>query len=678
MVQVGSSPSEIKRVFPKISDIEITYNKQLFAKFDKDNDGYLNQAEFKAFLKDLGDEYPDADLNSLLKELASNANKGISFEDFIRNLLAKDAKAKYAAQKTLQYLSVMSKGASISVQFENTVDKFPDKTAIIFEDQYFSYRHMDNVANQTAHWFQSIGLKKGDLIALDMDNRPEFITTWMGMAKLGGASALINHNLKGKSLVHCVSISGAKVFVFGIEVAALVAETADELTKLGFKLYCHGGDVPFAERIDTKIAKAPTHRLPVPQVLPTDLWALIYTSGTTGLPKAAVQRHMRFWGTGAGFASAAEMTENDILYNVLPLYHSAGGTISAGIAFTVGATMVIRRKFSASAFWDEIRKYNCTFFQYIGELCRYLMNAPPSPKDKQHKIRRILGNGLRPDIWGEFQNRFGIPEVTEFYAATEGNVAFMHTVSGEEGRGAVGFTGKLQRKSTGNIKIVKFDVVNEVPIRGSDGFCILCTPNEGGELLGEITAGSEFVGYYGNPDGTKKKILTDVFKKGDAFFRTGDLLKADEKGYYYFIDRIGDTFRWKGENVSTNEVAEILSLFPGIQEANVYGVQIPGQDGRAGMAAVVLKKGMIMDFYEKLGLYVSDKLPQYSIPYFIRILPEISITGTFKHQKVELRNEGMDPTKIKDPIYFYDSSKKAYRRFLPADHANLIAGKSKL
>lgn len=535
--------------------------------------------------------------------------------------MEKDIRKKLGLTKALSLVSQMSAAPSPAHLFENTVDRHPDKVSLLFEGRALTYRQVDEAANQVAHFLLAAGLRRGDIVALDMDNRPEFLTTWLGIAKAGGVSALINHNLRDRSLLHCVRVSDARLLIFGVEVADRVAEVAPALKGLGIRLLASGGKVGFAESLDAPVAAASRQRPPRAQVTPDDYWAFIYTSGTTGLPKAAPIRNSKFWGSSAFFSSQFGWRASDVVYNCLPLYHSAGGMITVGCSFSVGATMVIKRKFSATAFWEDVRLHKVTVFQYIGELCRYLMTAPRSPLDSQNSLRIAIGNGLRPDIWEEFQTRFGIPEIGEFYSSTEGNATLWLVVSGAEGRGAIGHRGKLLSMEEFSLNIVKFDVDREVPIRDANGSCIPCRTGEAGELLGRVVPGNpnrEFVGYHGNKEGTEKKILRGVFEAGDTFFRTGDLIREDERGYFYFVDRIGDTFRWKGENVSTNEVAETISGFPGIKEVNVYGVQIQGHDGRAGMAAIVA--GPELDF-ARLGAYVGEKLPSYAVPFFLRILP---------------------------------------------------------
>ncbi len=377
----------------------------------------------------------------------------------------------------------------------------------------------------------------------------------------------------------------------------------------------------------------------------------IYTSGTTGLPKASNFTHLRMLFMMHGFSGGLNAKAADRMYNVLPLYHSAGGVCAIGPALLTGGSVILKRKLSVSEFWDDVHRYEATIFQYIGELCRYLLNAPPTKYERDHKIRAITGNGLRPEIWKTFQQRFAIPKIIEFYGATEGNVSMLNY------DGTVGAVGRIPSymRRTITTRIVRFDIEHEVPVRGPDGFCIECADNEVGETIGKITnePGKTFDGYTKAAD-TQKKILHDVFEKGDAWFRTGDLMRRDAQGYFYFVDRIGDTFRWKGENIATSEVSEALSVIPGIKEANVYGVAVPGMDGRAGMAALVTGTGFDI---AKLADALSGNLPSYARPVFIRLLPELEITGTFKQRKVELVKDGFDPAAIADPLYWFDPAR---------------------
>uniref|UniRef100_A0A7N6BK82 long-chain-fatty-acid--CoA ligase n=1 Tax=Anabas testudineus TaxID=64144 RepID=A0A7N6BK82_ANATE len=380
----------------------------------------------------------------------------------------------------------------------------------------------------------------------------------------------------------------------------------------------------------------------------------IYTSGTTGLPKAAVVTHERVW--AASFIQAAcGITAEDIFYINLPLYHSAGFLIGLSGAIERGMTVILKRKFSASQFWDDCRKHNVTVMQYIGETMRYLCNTAKKDNDKTHKVRVAIGNGIRTDVWSEFLSRFGDIKVRELYAATEGNIGFINYTSKIGAVGRVNFVHRFFFPYT----LIKFDIEKEEPVRNAEGLCIEAARGETGLLVGKITRRSPFVGYAGNQQQTEKKRLRDVLKKGDLYFNTGDLLRFDHENFVYFQDRVGDTFRWKGENVATSEVADILTTAPCILEANVYGVKVEGHEGRIGMAAVTLKEGQDFDC-EATYKQVTSYLPVYARPRFIRIQPCLEMTGTFKMKKVRLVEEGFNPAHVKDPLFFLDSEKKTY------------------
>jgi fatty-acyl-CoA synthase len=373
-----------------------------------------------------------------------------------------------------------------------------------------------------------------------------------------------------------------------------------------------------------------------------------------------------------GFAGALGARASDRIYDVLPLYHSAGGICAVGVALTCGGSVVLRRKFSVHEFWDDCVRYRPTFFQYIGELCRYLLNAPASPRERDHHLRAIIGNGLRPEIWKPFQTRFAIPKIIEFYGATEGNVSMLNY------DGKVGAVGRIPDYMLGYfaIRVIRFDIETEIPVRNPEGFCIECAAGETGEAIGRIVdePGKGFEGYTHAAD-TEKKILRHVFAGDDAWFRTGDLMRRDALGYFYFVDRIGDTFRWKGENVATSEVAEALSVVDGIVEANVYGVHVPGKDGRAGMAALVTAAGFDPS---RLAQRLEGSLPAYARPVFLRLMPEMEITGTFKQRKIDLMKDGFDPRRIANPLYVLDPQTLVYRPLDATTYDDIIAGRLKL
>ncbi|XP_074863179.1 long-chain fatty acid transport protein 2 isoform X2 [Carettochelys insculpta] len=380
----------------------------------------------------------------------------------------------------------------------------------------------------------------------------------------------------------------------------------------------------------------------------------IYTSGTTGLPKAAVINHERIL-LACGLFLASGVTSEDIVYNALPLYHSAALLVGFHGCIIQGATFVLRSKFSASQFWDDCRKYKVTVIQYIGEVLRYLCNVPQKDNDRDHTVRMAIGNGLRADVWRELIRRFGDIHIFEFYAATEGNIGFLNYT---EKIGAVGRMNYFHKKIM-RYELIKYDVEKDEPVRDENGHCIRVPKGEAGLLICKITQFSPFSGYAGAKSQTEKKKLTDVFEKGDLYYNSGDLLMVDQENFIYFHDRVGDTFRWKGENVATTEVADILGLISFVQEVMVYGVPVPGHEGKIGMASIRLKKGCEFN-REQAYRHVVDYLPNYARPHFIRIQDTLEITGTFKYRKVQLAEEGFNPTVIKDALYFLDDKEKTY------------------
>ncbi len=558
---------------------------------------------------------------------------------------------------------------------EQHVAKSPDNPALICQDQVLSYAQMDARANRYAHWAIRAGIKRGDRVALLMENRPDYICAWLGMFKVGAQVALINTNLSGQALFHSVAIAGAGHAIVGAELASVFAAAGFDNGPQFWVEGASGALPPGALDLSEALAEA-SPLSPGKQaregLTAKDRAFFIYTSGTTGLPKAANFSHMRMLFMMYGFVGALGPTERDRIYDPLPLYHSTGGVCAVGLALLSGGALIIRRKFSVHEFWNDVHKYRATMFQYIGELCRYLLNAPPHPLERDHAIRAITGNGLRPEIWQQFQQRFAIPRIVEFYGATEGNVSMLNY------DGTVGAVGRVPEYIQFRLptRVVRFDVEKEAVVRGPDGLCIECAPDEVGQVIGGIggSAGRSFEGYTDKRD-SEKKILRDVFARGDAWFATGDLMRRDAHSYFYFVDRIGDTFRFKGENVATSEVGEVLAAVPGVSEANVYGVKVPGVDGRAGMAVLVVNGDFDMD---GLAGYLKSRLASYARPVFLRLSSRIDVTGTFKQRKVDLVREGFDPEAIADPLYFLDPVTGRYERLTAARHADIVSGKVKL
>jgi fatty-acyl-CoA synthase len=548
---------------------------------------------------------------------------------------------------------------------------------IVFEGRSVSFGEMNARANRIAHAALAAGLKSGDVVALAMDNRPEFPMVWLGLAKAGIVTALLNTAARGRVLQHALEQTGARALIFGPECAAHVATLgAGELPRLLFELRdparAAGTErLPLPARsldemLATASAQNPDAALRA-QVRLCDPLYYIFTSGTTGLPKAALMSHLRFLNAGGVIAGLLGLKRDaDVLYNVLPLYHGAGGMVVVSAALHLGIPIVLRRRFSASEFWSDVREHQVTAWYYIGEICRYLLNQPPQADDRAHTLRRMSGAGLKADVWQAFQERFGIEVICEGLGSTEANYGLTNVDN------KIGSVGRLPYPERSNIRVVRYDVENGDYRRGPDGKLALCEAEEVGELIAEVLDGPTAAGFfegYTSRAATEAKLLRNVFRDGDRWVRSGDLVRFDADGYFYFVDRVGDTFRWKGENVSTDEVAQVLTQFPGVAVANVYGVRVPGNEGRAGMVALTLAAGVPFaprEFHE----FASRRLAGYALPLFVRLTAHAELTTTFKLRKIDLQRAGYDPERSGDPLWVSDARAGCY---VPLNAAALSA-----
>ena len=497
----------------------------------------------------------------------------------------------------------------------------PDDVFLWFEGRTWTWKQMLNVVHQYAQWFLAQGVRPRDVVALDLMNRPEIAFAWWGLSAIGATAAMINYNLASKQLVHCLNVSEARLALVDEEAASRFEAVGRDVQGGVGGLTWRVVDDAFRREIAQMSAAAPDESLR--QVLtPQDASNLFYTSGTTGLPKASAWHVERWVRTAWGYALFNRLQHSDILFTQMPIYHASAAVAMHACLFA-RCGLAMGKKFSVKEFWPQVVASRATVIQYVGETCRYLLAAPSSPFDKAHCVRTAFGNGLRPDVWNAFKKRFNIPVIAEFYGATEGIGASFNYSANDFSSGAIGQSGKLvSLLQSANIAIVEFDWINELPIRNAKGFCTRVPKGKPGEMLQRIdqTDPKAFVGYYHNNEATNKKIIRNVFKNEDMWFRSGDIQKVVDDGIclWHFVDRIGDTFRWKSENVSTAEVSQVLGVFPGIAEANVYGVLIPGNDGRAGCAALVMAEDQPVDF-RKFCEYAHQELPQYAVPIFLRI-----------------------------------------------------------
>ena len=553
-------------------------------------------------------------------------------------------------------------------------ERIPDRTALRFEKEEVSFAAYNEGVNRYAHLLSSRGVRKGAVVNIMMENSPAFLMAQGACAKLGAVGALINHHLEGEALVHVHRCSAAEIALVDRAGTQALLPVADRLGAIEI----HGDvsdiprEAPHIRPLGEELESASTDEVDIPDVSLGDVFLFVYTSGTTGFPKPAIVRHLRFTAGGRSLAMLHEQTPDDCTYAPIPLYHGWANFVGFAPAFHTGGCFASRRRFSASEFLADVRRHDATIFAFVGELCRYLMRTPPSPEDRNHSIRLATGAGLRPDIWRDFQKRFGIARIMDTYGQTEANVSLQNR------RGRVGSVGRCAPGTHDQLRLARYDSETGELVRGPDGMLVECRVGEPGELLSRVSKSSAmpFDGY-ANPADNEAKLIRDCFEKGDLFLRTGDLLRRDRSCYYYFVDRIGDTFRWKGENVATLEVEHLLNRAPGVHETAVYGVRVPGADGRAGMALVVPEDAARFDPQAFLAHAVKN-LPAYARPLFVRVADSMDVTGNFKHSKLRLQAEGFDPGCIGDLLFFRDDDA---RRFTPLDrslYSEILAGTRKL
>jgi fatty-acyl-CoA synthase len=547
--------------------------------------------------------------------------------------------------------------------FEQCADEFDQRTFLIYNNENISYSEVNRQANRYADVAKRLGLNTGDVAAVMIENRPEFFYAWLGLAKIGVIAALINTQAKGRALSHALDATNSQLLFLGAECASLFATVGRENSVKTLLIADGENDVTElqnAERIDSYLHSANEGNPDKSQrdaIVGKDPLFYVFTSGTTGLPKAAIISHARWLNVGTSWNALLDITSDDVFYCILPLFHGAAGMSLASNALAGGASMLIRRKFSASKFWHDVRTYRVTTVQYIGEICRYLVNRPAQENDRDHTLKRMTGAGMTRDVWQQFTDRFGDVEIYEGWGSTEANCGLVNVDQ------KIGSCGRIPFKEKSNARLVKYDLENECHITDQNGHLIECEAGEVGELIAMILdfpgiAAGRFEGYT-SAEATEKKILRNVFQVGDAWFLSGDLFTRDEDDYFYFVDRVGDTYRWKSENVSTTEVAEVLSVYADAETINTYGVLVPDQEGRAGMVAIELKQGATFDPKVFFQLAVTE-LPHYAVPLFVRVSSQSDMTATFKLRKVDLQKAGYNPVAVGDPLFVLSHQAQAY------------------
>ncbi|XP_053963248.1 long-chain fatty acid transport protein 4 [Anastrepha ludens] len=569
--------------------------------------------------------------------------------------------------------------------FQERAKMHPQKPCFIMDDRSLSFQWVEDYTNKVGAYFKARGLQRGDSVALIMETRPEYVCLWLGLSKIGVVTALINSHLRRETLLHSIHVANAQAIIVGTELTKAFEEIYDDIEIKALPVYQYSDDeqrdidnfnlLNGAIDLSSALQVHPVEDLSASIALcnPKDKLLYVYTSGTTGMPKAAVINNLRYLFMASGIYHMLALKTSDVIYNPLPLYHTAGGILGIGNALVHGCTIAMRKKFSASNFWKDCIKYDCTVAQYIGELCRYLLSTPPKPEDTQHRLRLMYGNGLRPQIWSQFVSRFNIPNIGEVYGSTEGNSNLANMTNQV---GAVGFVPLIGRYFY-PVQIIKCDEETGEPIRNANGYCQRCSPGETGLLIGKVNprrAATAFNGY-ADKKSSEKKLLRNAFREGDLFFNSGDMVVGDILGYFYFKDRTGDTFRWRGENVATQEVEAIITNIVGLQDCVVYGVDVPYVEGKAGMAAIVDPDRKVD--MQHLSAGVRGSLPAYARPLFIRLMNDIPRTATFKLKKRELVREAFDIHRTTDPIYYLNKD-GIYRLLTQEQFEDLLHGKGGL
>lgn len=575
--------------------------------------------------------------------------------------------------KVVKQLKKMKPGTreSLGTVVERNAIQFADQPAVFFEDEVYTYQDLNRISNQYANYFLDQGIKKGDVIVVLLDNRPDLIFCLSGLAKIGAVSSMINPNLRGTVLAHCVTIEPAEGYIIDEELVDAFEEIRSDIeikpgARICFSTNCGNRSAPegyidLAEEMKTASDSNPATTSTVEVQNPL---CYIFTSGTTGKPKAAIIEHHRWLSACYGFGTIMGLTPSDRVYIPLPFSHSTALLVVWGPAMHSGSAIAIRRKFSASSFWKDVKKYGITAFGYIGELCRYLMNQPPQVDDRDNNVKMIIGNGLRPDIWKAFKERFGIRVIYEFYSSSEGNVTFANMMNLDC---TIGF-------GFSPYAIVRYDIEADEPIRDNRGLMQKVKKGEAGLLLGGITEDNRFVGYTSSTE-TERKTFRDVFKKGDAWFNTGDLIRSIGYGQFQFVDRVGDTFRWKGENVSTTEVEEVISTQEQVLESTVYGVTIPGTEGRAGMVSIIADTNPANFDFKSFSAALQKALPAYAVPVFVRFQEQFETTPTMKRIKSRLKQGGFNPEEVNDPLFVLLPGQSVYTPLTQEHYQEIINGK---
>jgi fatty-acyl-CoA synthase len=559
-------------------------------------------------------------------------------------------------------LALPNSKISIGKVFQDRAARHGDRVFLRFGEEEITYRQANETANRYAAVLADRGVRRGHVVGIMLRNSPDAVLMMLAAVKCGAVAGMLNYHQRGEVLAHSLGLLNATVVVAESDLVEPIVDSGAELVGAAGPARSREALVTI-ENLAKLAENKPSGNPPsASEVQAKDPAFYIFTSGTTGHPKASVMTHHRWLRALAAFGGLGlRLRGDDTLYCPLPLYHNNALTVALSSVINAGGTLALGRTFSASRFWDEVRQTEATAFIYIGELCRYLLNQPPKDSDRAHRIRVIAGNGLRPEIWDEFTRRFGIRRVAEFYAASEGNTAFINIFN--------------IPKSTGinplPLAYVEYDAETGEPVRGDDGRVRRVPSGQPGLLISPVTRLAPFDGYT-DAAASEKKLVRNAFKQGDVWFNTGDVMNPQGMGHASFADRLGDTFRWKGENVATTQVEAALAEERGIAECTVFGVEVPDTGGRAGMAAIKLRDGATFDG-QALAATLYRRLPTYAVPLFVRIVKSLETTTTFKSRKVDLRNQAYGAD-VEDPVYALRGREEGYVPFYQDYPAEVAAG----
>lgn len=610
-------------------------------------------------------------------------DKGAEMNEVARPVPREVTQAKLDRRNAASGWHRASRPYTLADRLEERVQTYGSRVFLTEGSQHHTYQQANQRINQVAHAAYAQGIRAGDVVALAMENRADFFFVWFGLSKIGAKVAFLNTHVHGKPLAHALTVTGARTVVIGEECLAHFHTSREDLDD-GVQRWLWPDPAHPAQPAWQDLCTLNLQSLAdgAADTNPPTLWRegltsgdtalFIFTSGTTGLPKAAVISHARWLMAGDVMQVTMDIQADDVFYCFLPLYHGAASMSAGATALAAGASLFIRRKFSRREFWNDVRRHHITVCQYVGEICRFLLSAPPSAEDRNHPLRKIAGTGMAPEVWHQWVERFGDHfQIFEGWGSTESNTNTLNLDNW------IGSCGRVPYWEKTNLRIVRYDVENDTHPRDANGFMQLCDVNEPGEAIGMIidmpdVVGGRFEGYT-SAEATEKKILRNVFREGDAWWSSGDLLRCDGDGYCWFVDRIGDTFRWKSENVSTTEVADVLGDYPGLDAITIYGVKVPGHDGRAGMAAVVMHSDAMFD-PQSFWQLAMGRLPRYAAPLFVRLASKPDMTGNYKLRKVDLQRDGFCSERVTDPLFVRDDSAQTYVPLSEAALANALRG----